>query len=150
MDFQGLALFFFWRSSQNRQNFTIYRTWKQGMPCSQREFFVFCMSYKVKERFIYITLLKNIIFVTWLSPTLGAFSALFPSPGRIRSSEITNLKGHGNEADFLGFLHKSKFRAVPLWAFFAEIFVIEKRLPDSPSRGVDKNAYRYNTFQTFK
>ncbi len=27
---------------------------------------------------------------------------------------------------------------------FAEIFVIEKRLPDSPSQGVDKNAYRYN------
>jgi hypothetical protein len=25
---------------------------------------------------------------------------------------------------------------------FAEIFVIEKRLPDSPSQGVDKNAYR--------
>ncbi len=25
---------------------------------------------------------------------------------------------------------------------FAEIFVIKKRLPDSPSRGVDKNAYR--------
>ena len=33
---------------------------------------------------------------------------------------------------------------------FAEIFVIEKRLPDSPSWGVDKNAYRYNFFQTFK
>jgi hypothetical protein len=33
---------------------------------------------------------------------------------------------------------------------FAEIFVIEKRLPDSPSQGVDKNAYRYNYFQTFK
>ena len=33
---------------------------------------------------------------------------------------------------------------------FAEIFLIEKRLPDSPSRGVDKNAYRYNFFQTFK
>jgi hypothetical protein len=33
---------------------------------------------------------------------------------------------------------------------FAEIFVIKKRLPDSPSRGVDKNAYRYNFFQTFK
>jgi hypothetical protein len=33
---------------------------------------------------------------------------------------------------------------------FAEIFVIEKRLPDSPSLGVDKNAYRYNFFQTFK
>jgi hypothetical protein len=33
---------------------------------------------------------------------------------------------------------------------FAEIFVIEKRLPDSPSRGVDKNAFRYNFFQTFK
>jgi hypothetical protein len=33
---------------------------------------------------------------------------------------------------------------------FAEIFVIEKRLPDLPSRGVDKIAYRYNFFQTFK
>ncbi len=37
------------------------------------------------------------------------------------------LKGHGNEADFLGFLQKS----VP-------------QLSDSPSRGVDKIAYRYN------
>jgi hypothetical protein len=33
---------------------------------------------------------------------------------------------------------------------FAEIFIIEKLLPDSPSRGVDKIAYRYKFFQTFK
>jgi hypothetical protein len=33
---------------------------------------------------------------------------------------------------------------------FSEILVIEKRLPDSASRGVDKIAYRYNFFQTFK
>ncbi len=33
---------------------------------------------------------------------------------------------------------------------FAEIFVIEKRLPDSPSRGVDKIAYRYNILQNAK
>jgi len=33
---------------------------------------------------------------------------------------------------------------------FVEIFVIEKLLPDSPSRGDDKIAYRYNFFQTFK
>jgi len=67
-------------------------------------------------------------------------------------------KGHGNEADFLGFLHKSVWhRSLTLhfepfrFSFeFAEIFVIEKRLPDSPSRGVDKNAYRYNFFQVFK
>ena len=32
---------------------------------------------------------------------------------------------------------------------FAEIFV-EKRLPVSVSRGVDKIAYRYKYFQTFK
>jgi hypothetical protein len=32
---------------------------------------------------------------------------------------------------------------------FTEIFVIEKRLSNSPS-GVDKNAYRCNFFQTFK
>jgi hypothetical protein len=31
---------------------------------------------------------------------------------------------------------------------FAEIFVIEKQLPDSPSRGVDMIAYSYNFFQT--
>ncbi len=31
---------------------------------------------------------------------------------------------------------------------FAEIFLIEKRLPDLPSRGVAKIAYRYNFFQT--
>jgi hypothetical protein len=30
---------------------------------------------------------------------------------------------------------------------FAEIFIIEKRLPYSASRGVDKNAYRYNFFK---
>jgi hypothetical protein len=33
---------------------------------------------------------------------------------------------------------------------FAEIFVIEKLLPDSASRGVNKIAYRYNFFQAFK
>jgi hypothetical protein len=30
---------------------------------------------------------------------------------------------------------------------FTEIFVIIKRLPDSPSQGVNKNAYRYNFFK---
>ncbi len=33
---------------------------------------------------------------------------------------------------------------------FSEIFIIEKQFPDSPSRGVDKIAYRLNFFQTFK
>jgi hypothetical protein len=33
---------------------------------------------------------------------------------------------------------------------FVEIFVIEKRLPNSPSRGVDKIAYRYNFFKQNK
>ncbi len=33
---------------------------------------------------------------------------------------------------------------------FSEIFVIEKRLPDSTSRGDNKIAYRYNFIQTFK
>jgi hypothetical protein len=33
---------------------------------------------------------------------------------------------------------------------FAEIFVFEKRLPVSVSRGVYKIAYKYNYFQTFK
>ncbi len=32
---------------------------------------------------------------------------------------------------------------------FTEIFVIEKRLPDPPSRGVDMIAYSYNFFLTF-
>ncbi len=68
---------------------------------------------------------------------------------KILDSQKT-LKGHGNEADFLGFLQKSVRQTVgslhyisshsDLGFVFAEIFVIEKRLPDSPSRGVDKNA----------
>jgi hypothetical protein len=33
---------------------------------------------------------------------------------------------------------------------FAEIFVIEKQLPHSPSQGVYKIAYIYISFQTFK
>jgi hypothetical protein len=53
------------------------------------------------------------------------------------------FKGHGNEADFLGFC-RNLFLIDPLhylssrsdFGFeFAEIFVIEKRLPDSASRG---------------
>jgi hypothetical protein len=54
------------------------------------------------------------------------------------------LKGHGNEADFLGFLQKwlrhrfltLNFEPFDLGFVFAEKFVIEKRLPDSPRRGV--------------
>ncbi len=33
---------------------------------------------------------------------------------------------------------------------FVEIFVTEKQVPESPSWGVNKIAYRYNFFQTFK
>jgi hypothetical protein len=61
------------------------------------------------------------------------------------------LKGRGNEADFLGFLHKPvrhrsltlRFETFDFGFEFPEIFVIEKRLPDSPIRGVDKITYRY-------
>ncbi len=74
------------------------------------------------------------------------------------SAKRSILKGHGNEADFLGFLHKPvRHRSLHYvsscsdFSFeFSEIFVIEKRLPDSPSRGVDRIAYRYDFFQTFK
>ncbi len=67
-----------------------------------------------------------------------------------------SLKGHGNKADFLGFLHKSVRHRYSYYISsrsdfdfeFVEIFVIEKRLPDSPSRGVNKNAYRYKCFYT--
>jgi hypothetical protein len=56
----------------------------------------------------------------------------------------TALKGHDNEADFLGFLQKLvpyiiltlPFEPFRFWLEFAEIFIIEKpkRLPDSASR----------------
>ncbi len=68
------------------------------------------------------------------------------------------LKGHSNEADFLGVLHKPvrhtrsltlHFEPFRFGFEFAGIFIIEKRLPDSPSQGVDKIDYRYNFFQTF-
>jgi hypothetical protein len=64
------------------------------------------------------------------------------------------LKGHGNEADFLGFC-RNWILVDPLHYFssrsafgfeFAEIFVIEKRLPnwrvgDSPTRQVGESAF---------
>ncbi len=46
----------------------------------------------------------------------------------------------------IGYVHYISSRS-DLGFVFAEIFVIEKRLPDSPSRGVDKNAYRHNFFK---
>ncbi len=60
------------------------------------------------------------------------------------------LKGHGNEADFLGFLQKlvpHRSLTLPFEPFdfgfkFAEIFVIEKRLPDSACQGVDDSPTR--------
>jgi hypothetical protein len=79
-------------------------------------------------------------------------------------NSIDFLKGHGNEADFLGFLqkfgpHRSltlPFEPFCFWIRIREIFVIEKRLPESASRGVgDSPTRRYrgvadNFFQTFK
>jgi len=71
----------------------------------------------------------------------------FPTPGLFHQSGETVsliLKGHGNEAVFWGFC-TNQFGMSPLhylsscsdFGFeFAEIFVIEKRLPDSASRGV--------------
>ncbi len=59
---------------------------------------------------------------------------------------LGSLKGHGNEADFLGFLQK----LVPHYLLsrsgfgfkFAEIFIIEKRLPNSASRWLTHSASR--------
>jgi hypothetical protein len=67
------------------------------------------------------------------------------------------LKGHGNEADFLGFLQKlGPHRSLTLssrsaFGFeFAEIFVIEKRLPDSASRRLSDSASRRVAFECLK
>ncbi len=77
---------------------------------------------------------------------------------KILDEVTTNLKGHGNEPNFPSFCI-NRFGLGPLhyllsrfdFGFkFAEIFIFEKRLPVSVSRGVDKIAYRYNYFQTFK
>ena len=56
------------------------------------------------------------------------------------------LKGHVNKADFLGVSHKSvllsplhlPFERSDFGLVFSEIFVIDKRVPDLASRGVDK------------
>jgi hypothetical protein len=90
------------------------------------------------------------------STILLSFSEYWSSFNTGKILQIHHLKGHDNEADFLGFLHKwvrHRYLTLHFEPFrcdfeFAEIF--EKRLPDSPSRGVDKNAYRYKCFQTFE
>ncbi len=70
---------------------------------------------------------------------------LFAFPAAWNSAPGNKLKGHGNEADFLGFLQKlGPHRSLtPAFGFeFEEIFVIEKRLSDSLSRGVDDSPTR--------
>jgi hypothetical protein len=63
------------------------------------------------------------------------------------------LKGHGNEADFLGILHKSvRHRSLTLhfeqFRFWLRIRGdIRNRKTTPQSRGVDKIAYRYNFFK---
>ncbi len=59
---------------------------------------------------------------------------------------ILYLKGHGNEPDFPRFLLKSvRHRSLTLHFDFgfelSEIFVFEKRLPDSTIRGVDDSPH---------
>jgi hypothetical protein len=56
-----------------------------------------------------------------------------------KMAHSSRFKGHGNETDFPRFLHKSVRHKVPYTTFradfgfeFAEIFVIQKRLLDSP------------------
>jgi hypothetical protein len=60
--------------------------------------------------------------------------------GSLLEVRLSCLKGHGNEADFLGFLHKlNPHRSLTLpfepFRFWLRI------------RGVDKTAYRYNFFK---
>ncbi len=51
------------------------------------------------------------------------------------------LKGHGNEADFLGYcINWILIDSFDFGFEFAEIFVMKKRLPGLLSRGVDKIA----------
>ncbi len=62
-------------------------------------------------------------------------------------ASVSNLKGHGNEADFLGFLqklvpHRSltlPFKPFWFWLRIRGDFAIEKRLGDSPTRRVGES-----------
>jgi hypothetical protein len=71
------------------------------------------------------------------------------------------LKGHGNEADYLGFLQKLvphesltlSFGPFRFWFKFAEIFVFEKWLPVSLISGVGNtphHRYRESAIEFFK
>jgi hypothetical protein len=69
------------------------------------------------------------------------------------------LKGHGNEADFQGFLQKLvPHRSLTLYFSsrsdfgfeFAEIFFIEKQLPNSASRRLHDSPSRRDDFWMFK
>jgi hypothetical protein len=87
--------------------------------------------------FIYMFLMASTRF---LAEALSSLSLLFMEDQQFS----IGLKGHGNESDFLGFLHiPARHRSLTLrfddFNFkFSEIFVIKKRLPDSPSREVTR------------
>ncbi len=63
---------------------------------------------------------------------------------------FNNLKGHGNEADFLGFLQKSvphesltlRFELFRIWLGIRRNILVKKRLSDSPSRRIDASSIR--------
>jgi hypothetical protein len=96
--------------------------------------------------------LSNNLFAQWLHERSGILWKLHHSVLSETSKLFDNitLKGHGNEADFLGFLqklgpHRSltlPFEPSPIGFEFAEIFVIEKQLPDSVNRGVSDSPTR--------
>jgi hypothetical protein len=65
------------------------------------------------------------------------------------------LKGHGNEAGFLGFLHKPvrhrsitlRFEPFRFWLQIRGDICNRKTTPQLAESGVNKNAYRYNFFK---
>jgi hypothetical protein len=93
-------------------------------------------------------LLTQFSFQTWnLRKSASTVHHFFPDKCIIHIKFV--LKGHGNVADFPRFLHKLvRHRSLALYISsrsdfglkVSEIFVIEKRHPDSASRGVGESA----------
>jgi hypothetical protein len=113
-----------------------------------------CLSY-----FLHCAILRTAFYVTTVYVDLSGFVIVATLCTFVCWQ--SQLKGHGNEPNFPRFLHKSLWpRSLTQLHYissrsdfgfeFAEIFVFEKRLPVSVSRGVDKIASSIHFFQTFK
>ncbi len=107
--------------------------------------------FALKEIFVLTCTAPVQITEAWAAPGGVYATGAWAASGRVFNTEACASPGgvYTTEAGAAPGLHYLSSRS-DIGLEFTKIFVIEKWLPNSPSRGVNKTAYRHNFFKTFK